>query len=35
VIHPFKSRILRELALAVDDPKRLVRKEAVICRQKW
>ena len=30
-----KSRVLRELSKALDDPLRAVRKEAVECRAKW
>jgi DNA repair/transcription protein MET18/MMS19 len=32
VLHPCKADILRELAEALDDPKRSVRKEAVDAR---
>jgi DNA repair/transcription protein MET18/MMS19 len=32
VLHPHKSTVIRELAKAVDDPKRSVRKEAVNTR---
>lgn len=32
VLHPYKARVLRELANALDDPKRVVRKEAVDAR---
>ena len=32
VLHPQKSTVLRELANALDDPKRSVRKEAVEAR---
>ncbi|CAB4400794.1 unnamed protein product [Rhizophagus irregularis] len=35
VLFPFKSKILRELSAALDDKKRLVRKQAVDCRNKW
>ncbi|RIA93901.1 Dos2-interacting transcription regulator of RNA-Pol-II-domain-containing protein [Glomus cerebriforme] len=35
VLFPFKSKILRELSTALDDKKRLVRKQAVDCRSKW
>ena len=30
-----KSRVLRDLGKALDDPLRSVRKEAVECRAKW
>ena len=32
VLHPQKATVLRELAKALDDPKRAVRKEAVEAR---
>jgi DNA repair/transcription protein MET18/MMS19 len=32
---PLKGRVLRQLSLCADDPKRAVRKEAVDCRTKW
>ena len=32
VLHPQKATVLRELARALDDPKRAVRKEAVDAR---
>ena len=32
VLHPQKAMVLRELAKALDDPKRAVRKEAVDAR---
>ncbi|KAI8049972.1 Dos2-interacting transcription regulator of RNA-Pol-II-domain-containing protein [Syncephalis plumigaleata] len=35
LLHPIKPRVLRVLARAVDDPKRSVRKEAVLCRHHW
>ncbi|RDB23653.1 MMS19 nucleotide excision repair [Hypsizygus marmoreus] len=35
VLHPCKSIVLRELAKVLDDPKRLVRKEAVDTRTIW
>jgi len=35
VLHPHKSVVIRELAKAVDDPKRSVRKEAVNTRMIW
>jgi DNA repair/transcription protein MET18/MMS19 len=30
-----KAAVIRDLALALDDPKRMVRKEAVDSRAKW
>ncbi|KAH6584079.1 hypothetical protein BASA60_001120 [Batrachochytrium salamandrivorans] len=35
VLHPFKPRVLRELMAALDDPKRIVRKEAANTRSIW
>ncbi|KAI0251711.1 ARM repeat-containing protein [Lactifluus subvellereus] len=35
VLHPQKAAVLRELAKALDDPKRAVRKEAVDARTSW
>ncbi|CAI2171239.1 19808_t:CDS:10 [Funneliformis geosporum] len=35
VLFPFKFRVLKELSTALDDKKRLVRKQAVDCRSKW
>ncbi|KAJ7289243.1 ARM repeat-containing protein [Mycena rebaudengoi] len=35
VLHPSKAVVLRELAEALDDPKRSVRKEAVDAREAW
>ena len=32
VLHPLKPTVLRELAKALDDPKRAVRKQAVNAR---
>ncbi|KAG0699928.1 RNAPII transcription regulator C-terminal-domain-containing protein, partial [Suillus ampliporus] len=32
LLHPYKTRVLKELAKTLDDPKRAVRKEAVIAR---
>lgn len=32
VLHPHKATVIRELAKALDDPKRSVRKEAVDAR---
>ncbi|KAJ1910253.1 hypothetical protein IWQ60_010748 [Tieghemiomyces parasiticus] len=35
VIHPYKDETLRALRGPLDDKKRLVRKEAVVCRNRW
>ncbi|KAJ7717113.1 ARM repeat-containing protein [Mycena maculata] len=35
VLHPCKPEVLRELAEALDDPKRSVRREAVDAREVW
>ncbi|KAG1780953.1 Dos2-interacting transcription regulator of RNA-Pol-II-domain-containing protein [Suillus placidus] len=35
LLHPYKTRVLKELAKILDDPKRAVRKEAVIARTNW
>ncbi|KNC99444.1 uncharacterized protein SPPG_05684 [Spizellomyces punctatus DAOM BR117] len=35
ILHPLKPGILRDLMSALDDPKRLVRKEAANTRNKW
>ncbi|KAL4065949.1 ARM repeat-containing protein [Scleroderma citrinum] len=35
VLHPYKARVLKELGKVLDDPKRVVRKEAVVTRTKW
>ncbi|KAF8557709.1 ARM repeat-containing protein [Imleria badia] len=35
LLHPYKPRVLKELAMALDDTKRAVRKEAVDARTKW
>ncbi|THH18072.1 hypothetical protein EW146_g2870 [Bondarzewia mesenterica] len=35
VLHPQKQVVLRELGKALDDPKRVVRKEAVDARASW
>lgn len=32
LLHPYKPRVLKDLAKALDDPKRAVRKEAVDAR---
>ncbi|OLL26490.1 MMS19 nucleotide excision repair [Neolecta irregularis DAH-3] len=35
LIHPFKDQVVRGLLGSLDDPLRIVRKEAVDCRHKW
>ncbi|KII87506.1 hypothetical protein PLICRDRAFT_55462 [Plicaturopsis crispa FD-325 SS-3] len=35
VLHPYKANVIRQLAIALDDPKRSVRKEAVDARTNW
>ncbi|KAL4078711.1 RNAPII transcription regulator C-terminal-domain-containing protein [Scleroderma yunnanense] len=35
VLHPYKARVLKELGKVLDDPKRVVRKEAVVTRYKY
>lgn len=35
VLRPFKPSVVKELSTALDDKKRLVRKNAVDCREKW
>ncbi|KAG6381494.1 Dos2-interacting transcription regulator of RNA-Pol-II-domain-containing protein [Boletus reticuloceps] len=35
LLHPYKPRVLKDLAMALDDPKRAVRNEAVDARTKW
>jgi DNA repair/transcription protein MET18/MMS19 len=35
ILHPSKPTVIKELAKAVDDPKRAVRKEAVDARTAW
>jgi DNA repair/transcription protein MET18/MMS19 len=35
VLSPFKPSVVKELAIALDDKKRIVRKNAVDCREKW
>lgn len=35
VVYPYKTKVCRALADSVDDKKRLVRKEAVKCRNEW
>lgn len=32
---PFKPSVIKELSVALDDKKRIVRKNAVDCREKW
>lgn len=32
LLHPYKARVLKDLAKALDDPKRAVRTEAVDAR---
>ena len=34
-VYPYKTKVCRALAESVDDKKRLVRKEAVKCRNEW
>jgi len=34
-VYPYKTKVCRALADSVDDKKRLVRKEAVKCRNEW
>jgi DNA repair/transcription protein MET18/MMS19 len=35
VLSPFKPSVVKELAPALDDKKRTVRRNAVDCREKW
>lgn len=35
VVYPYKTKVCKALADSVDDKKRLVRKEAVKCRNEW
>ncbi|KAI0079355.1 ARM repeat-containing protein [Panus rudis PR-1116 ss-1] len=35
ILHPLKATVVRELAKALDDPKKAVRKEAVEARTNW
>ncbi|KAJ1974023.1 hypothetical protein H4R35_003813 [Dimargaris xerosporica] len=35
VLHPYKAQVIKDLIRALDDPKRMVRQEAVQCRNKW
>ena len=34
-VYPYKTKVCRALAESIDDKKRLVRKEAVKCRNEW
>ncbi|XP_043695721.1 MMS19 nucleotide excision repair protein homolog isoform X2 [Telopea speciosissima] len=34
-IYPMRTKVLRAILKALDDPKRIVREEAVRCRQAW
>lgn len=34
-LSPFQPSVVKELSVALDDKKRLVRKHAVDCREKW
>ncbi|GFP97780.1 mms19 nucleotide excision repair protein homolog [Phtheirospermum japonicum] len=34
-IYPFRAKVLKATLKALDDPKRIVRQEAVRCRQAW
>ncbi|XP_046850704.1 MMS19 nucleotide excision repair protein homolog isoform X2 [Xenia sp. Carnegie-2017] len=34
-LYPYKNQIIKSLSKCLDDPKRLVRKEAVLCRNEW
>ncbi|XP_019052369.1 PREDICTED: MMS19 nucleotide excision repair protein homolog isoform X2 [Nelumbo nucifera] len=34
-IYPMRTQVLRAISKALDDPKRVVRQEAVRCRQAW
>ena len=34
-LQPFKPSVIKELSAALDDKKRIVRKNAVDCREKW
>lgn len=34
-LSPFKPSVVKELSIALDDKKRIVRKNAVDCREKW
>ncbi|KAI9480356.1 MAG: RNAPII transcription regulator C-terminal-domain-containing protein [Benjaminiella poitrasii] len=35
VLSPFKPSVVKELSVALDDKKRIVRKSAVDCRERW
>ena len=34
-LHPFKDLVCKGLAKVLDDPKRFVRRRAVVCRNQW
>lgn len=34
-LRPFQPSVVKELSVALDDKKRIVRKNAVDCREKW
>lgn len=34
-LSPFQPSVVKELSVALDDKKRIVRKSAVDCREKW
>ncbi|KAL0319306.1 UNVERIFIED_CONTAM: MMS19 nucleotide excision repair protein [Sesamum angustifolium] len=34
-VYPLRTKVLRAISKALDDPKRIVRQEAVRCRQAW
>ncbi|XP_011072433.1 MMS19 nucleotide excision repair protein homolog isoform X2 [Sesamum indicum] len=34
-VYPLRTKVLRTISKALDDPKRIVRQEAVRCRQAW
>jgi DNA repair/transcription protein MET18/MMS19 len=34
-IEPYRKKVIRQLGMVLDDPKRAVRKEAVDCRHIW
>ena len=35
ILHPQKATVIRELCTCLDDPRRVVRNEAVYARTKW
>lgn len=35
MVMPYKTDVISELSVVLDDPKRLVRKEAVLARNCW